>query len=138
MTQEDKDLLLKDLCARAPYGVKVCLNEKETCILFGVNGHKVYLDVDSDPFPIESIKPYLRPMSSMTEEEKMIQRSKMLCNGYFVNHVYYHTLEEFDYLNSIHVDYRTDDKGKTMIEKGFALEASEGMYETKKQKKLIL
>jgi hypothetical protein len=58
----------------------------------------------------------------MTEEEKMIQRSKMRYEGYFVNHVYYHTLEEFYYLNSIHVDYRG------LIEKGLALEAPEGMY----------
>lgn len=53
-----------------PYKVKVCLYERETCILLGIDGCDMYLDVDSDPFRIESIKPYLRPMSSMTEEEK--------------------------------------------------------------------
>jgi hypothetical protein len=70
MEQEDKKLLLKYLCMALPYKVKVCLYEKETCILTGVDGYEVYLDVDSDSFSIESIKPFLRPMSSMTEEEK--------------------------------------------------------------------
>ena len=70
MEQEDKKLLLRYLCMALPYKVKVCLYEKETCILLGVDGYDIYLDVDSDPFRIESIKPYLRPMSSMTDEEK--------------------------------------------------------------------
>jgi hypothetical protein len=70
MEQEDKKLLLKYLCMALPYKVKVCLYEKETCILTGVDGYEVYLDVNSDSFRIESIKPFLRPMSSMTEEEK--------------------------------------------------------------------
>ena len=70
MKQEDKKLLLRYLCMALPYKVKVCLYERETCILLGIDGCDMYLDVDSDPFRIESIKPYLRPMSSMTEEEK--------------------------------------------------------------------
>lgn len=70
MKQEDKELLLRYLCMALPYKVKVCLYERETCILLGIDGCDMYLDVDSDPFRIESIKPYLRPMSSMTEEEK--------------------------------------------------------------------
>jgi len=70
MKQEDKELLLRYLCMALPYKVKVCLYEQETCILLGIDGCDVYLDVDSDPFRIESIKPYLRPMSSMTEEEE--------------------------------------------------------------------
>lgn len=70
MKQEDKKLLLRYLCMALPYKVKVCLYEQETCILLGIDGCDMYLDVDSDPFRIESIKPYLRPMSSMTEEEK--------------------------------------------------------------------
>ena len=71
MKQEDKDLLYRYLSMALPYKVKVCLYEKETCILLGIDGYEVYLDVDSDSFRIESIKPYLRPMSSMTEGEKM-------------------------------------------------------------------
>ena len=71
MKQEDKELLLSYLSMALPYKIKVCLYEKETCILLGIDGYEVYLDVDSDSFRIESIKPYLRPMSSMTEEEKV-------------------------------------------------------------------
>ena len=71
MKQEDRDLLLTYLSMSLLYKIKVCLYEKETCILLGIDGYEVYLDVDSDSFRIESIKPYLRPMSSMTDEEKM-------------------------------------------------------------------
>lgn len=71
MKQEDKELLLRYLSMALPYKIKVCLYEKETCILLGIDGYEVYLDVDSDSFRIESIKPYLHPMSSMTDEEKM-------------------------------------------------------------------
>ena len=71
MKQEYKELLLSYLSMALPYKIKVCLYEKETCILLGIDGYEVYLDVDSDSFRIESIKPYLRSMSSMTDEEKM-------------------------------------------------------------------
>lgn len=71
MKQEDKELVLRYLSMALPYKIKVCLYEKETCILLGIDGYEVYLDVDSDSFRIESIKPYLRSMSSMTDEEKM-------------------------------------------------------------------
>ena len=124
MRQEDKELLLKDLCARLPYGVKCYEADVEYTfdIIGTTSNNKEFVFSDGYERNLEQIKPYLRPMSSMTEEEKMIQRSKMRYEGYFVNHVYYHTLEEFDYLNSIHVDYRG------LIEKGLALEAPEGMY----------
>ena len=60
MKQENKELLLSYLSMALPYKIKVCLYEKETCILLGIDGYEVYLDVDSDSFRIESIKPYLR------------------------------------------------------------------------------
>ena len=121
MTKEERQLLLVDLAARLPYKVKVCLYEKETCILMGIDGYEVYLDVDSGSFRIESIKPYLRPMSSMTEEEVAEFESiteELLEHG---------TSEEIwdtviDWLNAHHFDYRN------LIGKGLALEAPEGMY----------
>ena len=121
MTKEERQLLLVDLAARLPYKVKVCLYEKETCILMGIDGYEVYLDVDSDSFRIESIKPYLRPMSSMTEEEVAEFETiseELLEHG---------TSEEIwdtviDWLNAHHFDHRH------LIEKGLALEAPEGMY----------
>ena len=91
MTQEQKDILLKDLCARLPYGVKIALKNNGAYhheniakkgdvtidILKGFNGnyfsirHTNPLDWDwyDDDIDIEDIKPYLFPLSSMTEEQ---------------------------------------------------------------------
>ena len=63
MTQEDKDLLLRDLCARLPYGV-ICKTSKGN----GINIKSTERDYFNDKEEI--IKPYLRPMSSMTKEEE--------------------------------------------------------------------
>ena len=66
MTQEDKKLLLQDLCARLPYGVILnCCN---------LVGEKLYT-IDSNglvnkDYDLEEVKPYLFPLSSMTDEQK--------------------------------------------------------------------
>lgn len=142
MTQEDKNkLLLQDLCARLPYGVKCeaidknarffiagkyeyieevvknigTLNSKESTIdgdLFGLRNiqhstqNKYY--VSPVLWKIEDIKPYLRPMSSMTGEEMEKYHSYCECDDKdFTGEIlYFDTIESFDYLNSIHVDYR--------------------------------
>jgi hypothetical protein len=75
------------------------------------------------------IKPYLRSMSSMTEDEKKEYRKTQITKwiksvdctngGYYVHR---DTLKTFDWLNKHHFDYRG------LIEKGLALEAPEGMY----------
>ena len=72
MKKEDKALLLKDLCSRFPYGVKIELT-------WWVMGEVTYINTVLEPDHVEQllndeygdteIKPYLRPMSSMTEEE---------------------------------------------------------------------
>lgn len=69
MTQEQKELLLKDLCSRLPYGVKISVNDKvETLqgidILDNVVEYDSFLSSD-----IEEVRPYLFPMSNMTEEQ---------------------------------------------------------------------
>lgn len=115
MTQEDKDLLLKDLCARLPYGVKVqstfyccdgtiwkCENETLTAGLLA--------------YKIERYKPYLYPMSSMTEAQNLEYLST--CKG---GNASTPTLASFDWLNKNHFDYRG------LIEKGLALDAT-GLY----------
>ena len=142
MTQEDKKLLLKDLCARLPYGVKLkitldlsydtCYNSVEQSCTFNATLYSI--NIDGEPTDIlihhdnestaiflntyfqeypflEGWIPYLRPMSSMTEEE----------------HDYLNGLEEmglttYDFYNEHHLDYRG------LIELGLALEAPEGMY----------
>ena len=75
MTQKDKELLLKDLCARVPYGVQmnhVADNEVSPDTLIGINGDYVTLQGAGgySYVPVEHYKPYLFPISSMTEEQK--------------------------------------------------------------------
>ena len=135
MTQEDKELLLRDLCARLSYGVKIRLQGKPR-ILFGVQENLIIVRTRSkdcgwewDEYDIEEwdIKPYLRPMSSMTEEEYESIKYKYSFYGDSI----LHTSEMFtcgdvtDWLNAHHFDYRG------LIEKGLALEAPEDMYNFK-------
>ena len=74
MTKEEKDLLLKDLCARLPYHVRCKIWLKDGTTEEGpLDLQHNYGDVLRDAFfyhEIKDIKPYLRPLSSMTEEEK--------------------------------------------------------------------
>ena len=77
MTQEDKELLLKDLCARFPFGVKAKANDITVVTINGIAKRQsltgyFYYDIitDNGNFYLKEVKPYLRPMSSMTEEEK--------------------------------------------------------------------
>ena len=85
MTQENKELLLKDLCARLPYGIKVRCD-------FGLDGEITeisrtknnlyyckYLDCKEGYCYIESLKPYLFPLLSMTEEQKKEQEAHFTC-----------------------------------------------------------
>ncbi len=119
MKQEEKDLLLKDLCARLPYKVKVkdtYYNYDEnsaTIWLLDLNTQKVRIFADEDWQSIEYIKPYLFPLSSMTEEQE--REYLNTCNGYCT---YYWTEETFDWLNKNHFDYRG------LIEKGFAIDCT--------------
>ena len=122
MTQEDKDLLLKDLCARLPYGVKVCIklpNHQEKIFeehigeLKELTKYGGYLanskGIDYRSFNFD-IKPYLRPMSSMTEKEEIYY------NTVYTRLKFY---EKEDWLNAHHFDYRG------LIEKGLAIEVTE-------------
>lgn len=120
MTQEEKNLLLKDLCARLPYGVKVNhLLDIKPSDLFAIDTYRSTLycfrNGMEEWYKVEFIKPYLRSMSSMTEEEeKQFQDVNLYELPYMV--------EGLDWLNAHHFDYRG------LIEKGLALEAPEGMY----------
>lgn len=79
MEKDLKDILLKDLCARLPYGVKISVqswDEREmeytdrVDVLYSVNGDEYVQSVNEDyDFSLEDIKPYLFPLSSMTEEQ---------------------------------------------------------------------
>ena len=85
MKQEDKELLLKDLCARLPYGVKISIpelwiSEKKTEVLNEIfKGDDGLYRVNDNGMLIEHIKPYLFPLSSMTEEQKKEQEAHFTC-----------------------------------------------------------
>ena len=128
MTQEEKELLLTDLCSRLPYDVCVHIRYKTGEPCYGkLTPRDIQWLIDSK---IENIKPYLRPMSSMTEKEK---KEFLYLTNWDENdlidivkypHMYEFTisLKAFDWLNAHHFDYRG------LIEKGLALEAPEDMY----------
>ena len=71
MTQEQKELLLKDLCARLHYGVKVNNEIQGDFEIYGVCENYIFARsiTNHADFHIEKIKPYLFPLSSMTEEQ---------------------------------------------------------------------
>ena len=131
MTQEERELLLIDLSARLSYRTMVkCITDyhhefdEELSVIHIMNFYQF------------EVKPYLRPMSSMTEEEKREYFSfiggKRPFDGDFSAYpieytfVYEHDINSYIYwLNKHHFDYRG------LIEKGLALEATEGMYSIK-------
>ena len=134
MTQEDKELLLKDLSARLPYGV-ICygvtndtdedgnyISKEVTNILYELHSYKCCYGLVGlmNECDIESIKPYLRPMSSMTEEEKETYESFIISIASDETGAW----ELIDWLNEHHFDYRG------LIPKGLALEAPEDMYKS--------
>lgn len=150
MTQEEKELLLKDLTARLPYGiiVKYWSREGDGDVKLGCGNIGYVLQVGNGWW--KECKPYLRPMSSMTEEERL-EFSKLLDRRYCeedweghistsycieIDNVYTDdegiikypssfSMDAIDWLNEHYFDYRG------LIEKGFALEAPEGMYKSK-------
>lgn len=66
MTQEDKKLLFKDLCARLPYGLKYNYGGYDGC---DYTMNRVDCNAVDCSFPIEDVKPYLFPLSSITKEQ---------------------------------------------------------------------
>ena len=117
MTQEDKELLLKDLCARLPYGLKYNYGGYDGC---DYTMNRVDCNAVDCAFPIENVKPYLFPLSSMTDEEwEDYQKIRMIdwvhgdINGTFIN-----AGSIVDWLNANHFDYRG------LIEKGLAIDAT--------------
>jgi len=140
MTQEEKELLFKDLCARLPYGVKGIITYDKSNTTFtveGIDNNVLHLS-DAEECYVEDFKPYLRPMSSMTEKEKeefhklkQFSVTVIMPNGVSrIKPTYIVDLEDdgdglnhlYDWLNAHHFDYRG------LIGKGLALEATEDMY----------
>ena len=118
MTQEDKELLLQDICARLPYGVKVesvYINPdtKER------KSHGIEVFDATDILVIKEgfgeFKPYLFPLSSMTEKQK---NEYQYITERWMNDPLYSISDSIDWLNENHFDYRG------IIEKGLAIDAT--------------
>ena len=138
MTQEEKELLLKDLSARLPYGVKIELTwwvmDEGTCMSTTLEPDHIE-QIRNDELGDAEIKSYLRPMSSMTDE----QCYDFYCR-FVENEIDYNDFKKYyfdsclwnkvlttindcgdiiDWLNKYHFDYRG------LIEKGLAIDATE-------------
>lgn len=113
MTQEEKDLLFKDFCARLPYGVKVqhqrqdYLNEVQTIEIISKKWGEI--ETESVLGFVDDFKPYLFPMSSMTEEQQLFYSTDLNYMPYY---------QRVDWFNKNHFDYRG------LIEKGLAIDAT--------------
>lgn len=125
MTQEDKQLLLVDICARLPYGVKVQYDNGIYNIDYiSALYEEIKLDIpDNYTIGISEIKPYLRPMSSMTGEEQK-EFVKFHCVNICPiviteNLTISNEAEMFDWLNKKMFDYRG------LIQKGLAISTEE-------------
>ena len=132
MKPEDKKLLIQDIMARLPYDTKFDLNGIRGSIhqvniytVYNTSGDTDYICSvdffgDGNPIDIEHFKPCLFPMSSMTEEQKVIYGD--LC--YAVIHSLAWDMqaalnELVDWFNKNHFDYRG------LIEKGLAIDATD-------------
>ena len=118
MAQEEKDLLIKDLCARLPYGVKIELT-------WWVMDDGMCMNTTLEPDHIEQllndedgdaeIKPYLFPLSSMTKEQ---EDEYLYITERWMYDSLYSISDSTDWLNKNHFDYRG------LIEKGLAIDAT--------------
>ena len=119
MTQENKELLLADLCGRLQYGVKISVNDNIESlqginVLDGVAEYGSFLSCD-----IDEVKPYLFPMSSMTEwqerELEILMKNSIESCGMLSP---YDCLEMERFFNENHLDWRD------LVPKGLAIDAT--------------
>lgn len=135
MNYEEKQLLITDLCGRAPYGVRVKIRSADIRTVRAVDiveGIVHFVEPDTiSPFGLhiedplsfrQKVKPYLRPMSNMTEEES--KEFALLQTDFYVDGFLYPiaATSMTDWLNEHHFDYRG------LIEKHLAIVAPENMY----------
>ena len=122
MKQEDKNLLLQDLCARLPYGVKIrieypFLKEEEWHpeILYGLDLQR--LCIANTSIRLEEFKAYLFPLSSMTEEQ-IEELIKFINTGQNDNNEFMRSLCRIEFYHKHHFDYRG------LIPMGLAIDAT--------------
>lgn len=125
MTQNEKELLLKDLCGRLPYGVVVQLDylvHDEMFLPDAEYDRIINIDVDTETlitngwseYHIDEVRPYLFPMSSMSENQRKEYEQTTIRDGVLTAW----TTSTYDWLNANHFDYRG------LIEKGLAVDCT--------------
>ena len=136
MKQADKELLLKDLCARVPYGVKVQYMNNIFVIDYVSSYEEVKLDIpDNWTIGVSEVKPYLFPFSSITDEQKSELNKKFTVqfSGNNVYSIHYHSegywdtdleLDLQDWLWFLNWCYKNHFDVNNLIEKGLALDAT--------------
>ena len=143
MTQEEKQLLLVDLCSRLPYGVncegfyyeepnyktpyehiKTCKGHVDGIDHIGFDNGEIYIIIEGIPCELPNVKIYLRPMNSMTEEEEK-EFKKIVYDSMNVDDISA-SVYVADWLYSKHLDVHG------LISRGLALEAPEKMYKKEK------
>ena len=120
-----KKLLIKDLSSRLPYGIKFLREswnfetDQELSVI------EVLEDIDKDGYinntkvyKVEDIKPYLFPLTSITEEQKMFLKQQNWCIAISTRGTVETTIEGIDWLNKNHFDYRG------LIKMGLAIDAT--------------
>ena len=129
MTKEERDYLFADVSARLPYSPIFDYGDddgkvfKLGVINYEFLAHMYFQNVNNKD--ADMLRPYLRPMSSMTKEEceECMPLFDVMDDNYIPHEEW--SYRAFDWLNAHHFDYRG------LIEKGLALEAPEGIYEVK-------
>jgi hypothetical protein len=141
MTQEQKELLLREISSRLPYGVKVYVNQsqlqnydykwknwnfnEEPQEIDGVSIYGVTfgcMDMSDGVIDFEFIKPYLFPLTSMTKEQRKELHDKLIKLGFQAIDDEINPIEiakfEINYYLENHFDYNG------LIEKSLALDAT--------------
>ena len=117
MTQEDKELLMRDLSCRIPYGVIVNVYRMPNVKLTSVSWYdEVSVEDSVGLYPISEVKPYMFPLSSMTEEQSKVYHE--LINGMFGTSALINFEVLTDFFNANHLDYRG------LITKGLVIDAT--------------
>lgn len=142
MEQKEKEFLLKDLCKRLPYGVKCDIgdnNKPYTLCRIEIdneNGHLLDFTEDKDEFDVQfylsEVKPYLFPISSITEEQLLnngLSNVKLVeeYEGKFYLKLHHFEFEDyqklFDFFHKYHIDYLG------LIDNDYAIDATKlGIY----------
>ena len=129
--EKNKELLLKDICGRLPYGVKIHIGKTQRIEEFG----DINLRIGAINNTYADIRPYLFPLSSMTEDQKYDFYCRFIENDcdfddfkefYFENNEWHKMLtsiddieEIIDWFNKYHFDFRC------LIPKGLAIDATD-------------